>query len=210
MTVIQDIDRLEKQAGAAIKLLEEERRNIKAIGGDVLKRHNAISATVKSIVGELHDASEALASWERTYDSTIFSLQMQTKEYADWKKKSAEVQNFYNELTKDKKKRDDDRKKAGKNYKPTKQDKIFDAVYKRASKAYEASNFPHSVETMADMISGLTNSFRDGYESRIKELDTAMNRVRYHDISFRGSQVRPGKPMHDKRKRDVATVHCTV
>jgi hypothetical protein len=101
---------------------------------------------VKSIVGELHEASEALTNWERNYDSTILSLQMQTKEYADWKKKCAEVQSFYNELTKEKKEKDDYRKKAGKNYKPTKQDEIFDAVYKRASKAYEANSFPHTVE----------------------------------------------------------------
>jgi len=71
MGVIQDIDRLEKQGAAAIKRLGEAKRNVKAIGADVVKRHNAISATVKSVIDQFSKASAMLAASDAACDYRI-------------------------------------------------------------------------------------------------------------------------------------------
>jgi hypothetical protein len=49
-TLIQGIEFLEKQCETAIKLLEEEKRNCKAGGAEILKRHGEISVVVKSVI----------------------------------------------------------------------------------------------------------------------------------------------------------------
>jgi hypothetical protein len=77
--------------------------------------------------------------WDKTIE--IFQAQVSLMDFRFMKRKSAEVEDFYNKLEEEKKEKDAERKKAGKNYNPTKQDELFDAVYKRAMKARNSSSF---------------------------------------------------------------------
>ena len=121
------------------------------------------------MVGALKEAQDALKGWSEGYDLLIEELKKYNKDFSEYKKRSLQAEKFYNDLKDEKDERDKKRKKLGAGSKPTKEEEIADAAFKKAQTAYE--NDPgKGVESLLKDIGGITKGMETSHTFIVSDL----------------------------------------
>lgn len=173
MALLDDIEAAQKEFAAAIKDAEDMKKEVAKYDAEATKASKEFGASVKAVITELAEAQSMLDSWETGFDRWIDSLKEINADFAKYKKRSVEVEKVYKNLEEEKADRDKARKKLGSGAKPTKEDEIADAVFKKAQTVYE--NDPgRDIEAMMKSIGTRAKDQENDYKQMITRFKEAM------------------------------------
>jgi DNA repair ATPase RecN len=156
MSLDQEINKLEQEARAAIKEAEAATRDIREAVSGATQTVEAFRRGIGNALDPLVAAFRAVKEFEEDFDHEINSMKFLRKDIPEIKKKNAECERFYNQLLEEKEEKDAARKQAGRDYKPTREDLLFDAVFKKTSAAHDQS------KQLSDRVDSLRKEIDEG------------------------------------------------
>lgn len=165
MALLDEIEAAQKEFAAAIKDAEDRKKEVAKFDAEATKASKEFGTHVKGVISELAHAQAMLDNWNNGFDSWIDALKEANVEFGKHKKRSVDAEKFYKNLEDEKADRDKARKKLGPGAKPSKEDELADAVFKKAKAAYD-DDPSRGIEGMLKSIGDVTKS----QEAEYKEL----------------------------------------